>query len=153
MCTSFTEMPWSRTAVLLFSVNSFPSVEWFMYSKEFESCLRSSQALDCRAAVLEVHWYWVCSCISEYLRNSMSVGQSYFLACLYEVQGELLQSPQSSASAFPSHCDKVLYFKFSKSSYLDSHSSESIHICTIGTLEGWLSFHISWHQGWCLGWC
>ena len=34
-------------------------------------------------------------------------------------------------------------FKFSKSSYLDSHSSESIHIWTIGTLEGRLSFHIS----------
>ena len=40
-------------------------------------------------------------------------------------------------------------FKFSKSSYLDSHSSESIHLRTIGTLEGWLSFHISWPQGWC----
>ena len=38
-------------------------------------------------------------------------------------------------------------FKFSKSSYLDSHSSESIHIWTIGTLEGRLSFHIAWPQG------
>ena len=28
--------------------------------------------------------------------------------------GELLQSPRSSASAFPSHCDKVLYASFSK---------------------------------------
>ena len=42
-------------------------------------------------------------------------------------------------------------FKFSKSSYLESHSSESIHIWTIGTLEGRLSFHISWPRGWCLG--
>ena len=33
--------------------------------------------------------------------------------------------------------------KFSESSYLDSHSSESIHIWTIGTLEGRLSFHDS----------
>ena len=33
--------------------------------------------------------------------------------------------------------------KFSKSSYLDSHSSESIYIWTIGTLEGRLSFHDS----------
>ena len=30
-----------------------------------------------------------------------------FLASLYEVQGELLLSPRSSASASPSHCDKV----------------------------------------------
>ena len=43
-----------------------------------------------------------------------------FLARLHEVQGELLQSPRSSASvsasasAFPSHCDKVLYTSFSK---------------------------------------
>ena len=41
--------------------------------------------------------------------------------------------------------------KFYKSSYLDSHSSESIHIWTIGTLEGRLSFHDSWPQGWCPG--
>ena len=41
--------------------------------------------------------------------------------------------------------------KFFKSSYLDSHSSESIHIWTIGTLEGRLSFHDSWPQGWCPG--
>ena len=66
-----------------------------------------------------------------------------FIARLYEVQGELLQSPRSSASAFPSHCDKSFIFKFSKSSYLNSPSSESIHIWTIGTLECRLSFHIS----------
>ena len=41
--------------------------------------------------------------------------------------------------------------KFFKSSYLDSHSSESIQIWTIGTLEGQLSFHDSWLQGWCPG--
>ena len=35
-----------------------------------------------------------------------------FLARLYEVQGELLQSPRSSA--FPSHCDKVLFSSFPK---------------------------------------
>ena len=76
-----------------------------------------------------------------------------FLARLYEVQGELLQSPRWSASvsAFPSHCDKSFISKFSKSSYLNSHSSESIHIWTIGTLEGRLSFHDSWPQGWCPG--
>ena len=39
-----------------------------------------------------------------------------FLARLYEVQGELLQSPRSSVSvsAFPSHCDKVLFPSFPK---------------------------------------
>ena len=41
--------------------------------------------------------------------------------------------------------------KFFKSSYLDSHSSESIYIWTIGTLEGRLLFHDSWPQGWCPG--
>ena len=41
--------------------------------------------------------------------------------------------------------------KFFRSSYLDSHSSESIHIWTIGTLEGRLSFHDSWPQGPCPG--
>ena len=67
-----------------------------------------------------------------------------FLAHLYEVQGELLQSPRfsASASAFPSHCDKVLCSSFPKV-HFDSHSSESIHIWTICTLEGQLSFHIS----------
>ena len=30
-----------------------------------------------------------------------------------------------------------------------NHSSESIHIWTIGTLEGWLSSHDSWSQGPC----
>ena len=73
-----------------------------------------------------------------------------FLARLYKVQGELLQSPRLSASAFPSHGDSFI-FKFSKSSYLDSHSSESIHTWTIDTLEGRLLFHISWPQGWCRG--
>ena len=41
--------------------------------------------------------------------------------------------------------------KFSKSSYLNSHSSESIYIWTIGTLESRLSLHDSWPQGWCPG--
>ena len=41
--------------------------------------------------------------------------------------------------------------KFFKSSYLDSYSSESVHIWTIGTLEGRLSFHDSWPQRWCPG--
>ena len=39
---------------------------------------------------------------------------SVFLACLYEVQGELLQSPRSSVSAFTSHCIEVLCSSFSK---------------------------------------
>ena len=42
----------------------------------------------------------------------------WFLAHMYEVQRELLQSPRSfvfvSASAFPAHCDKVLFSSFSK---------------------------------------
>ena len=37
-------------------------------------------------------------------------------------------------------------YKFFKSSYLDSHSSGSIHIWTIGTSEGRLSFHDCWPQ-------
>ena len=73
-----------------------------------------------------------------------------FLARLY-VQGELLQSPRVVHVSFPSHCDKSFIFKFSKSSYLDSPLSESIHIWTIGTLACWLSFHISWPKGWCPG--
>ena len=43
------------------------------------------------------------------------------------------------------------YVKFFKSSYLDNHSSESIHIWTTGTLEGQLSFHDSWFQASCPG--
>ena len=38
---------------------------------------------------------------------------------------------------------------FSSGVYLKNHSSESIHIWTIGTLEGGLSFHDSWPQGPC----
>ena len=41
--------------------------------------------------------------------------------------------------------------KFLKWVYLTNHSSESIHIWTIGTLEGWLSFRDSWTQGPCPG--
>ena len=41
-------------------------------------------------------------------------------------------------------------FKFFKSSYLDNHLSESVHIWT-GTLESRLSFHESWPQGPCPG--
>ena len=40
---------------------------------------------------------------------------------------------------------------FFTSSYLDSHPSESIHIWTIGALEGWLPFHGSWSQDTFLG--
>ena len=48
-------------------------------------------------------------------------------------------------------CDSVLFvellrsfaLKFLKWVYLTNHSSESIHIWTIGTLEGQLSFHDS----------
>ena len=48
------------------------------------------------------------------------------------------------------HCVKVLCsFFFLNLTYLDSHSSESIHIWTIGTLEGWLWFHDCWLQGPC----
>ena len=48
------------------------------------------------------------------------------------------------------------YFKVLRSSnssgvYLTNHSSESIHIWTIGTLEGRLSFHDSSLQGLCPG--
>ena len=39
--------------------------------------------------------------------------------------------------------DKVLCASFSSGVYLTNHSSESIHIWTIGTLEGRLSFHDS----------
>ena len=51
-----------------------------------------------------------------------------FLARLYEVQGELLQSPWSSASvsvsasAFLSHCDNVLF-----PSFLKAHISTAAH--------------------------
>ena len=38
---------------------------------------------------------------------------------------------------------------FSSGVYLMNHSSESIHIWTISTLEGWLSFHDSWPQAPC----
>ena len=42
---------------------------------------------------------------------------------------------------------KVLHASFSSGVNLTNHSSESIHIWTIGTLEGQLSFHGSWPQG------
>ena len=42
--------------------------------------------------------------------NREGLTRVFLLARLYEVQGELLLS----ASAFPSHCDKVLYASFSK---------------------------------------
>ena len=47
-------------------------------------------------------------------RTSLKSVFFYFLARLYEVQGKLLKSPRSSASASPSHCDKVLHASFSK---------------------------------------
>ena len=48
--------------------------------------------------------------------------------------------------------DKVFHrvaWSFSSGVYLTNHLSESIHIWTIGTLEGQLSFHSSWPQGPC----
>ena len=50
--------------------------------------------------------------------------------------------PWSSVSmfAFPWHCVKSFMFKLFKSSCFDNQSSGSIHILTIGTLEGLLSF-------------
>ena len=54
--------------------------------------------------------YWctdgrLCVCLNNML----------FLVRLYEeVQGGLLQSPRSSATTFPSHCDKVLFPSFPK---------------------------------------
>ena len=47
---------------------------------------------------------------------------------------------------------KVLCASNSSGVYLTNHSSESIHIWTIGTLEGRLSFHDSSPQGPCTGW-
>ena len=47
---------------------------------------------------------------------------------------------------FPVTLRQSFICKFFKS--LDSHS-ESIHIWTIGTLEGHFSFHDSWPQDWC----
>ena len=44
---------------------------------------------------------------------------------------------------------KVLRYNFSSVVYLSNHSSESIHIWTIDTLEGRLLFHDSWPQGPC----
>ena len=44
---------------------------------------------------------------------------------------------------------KVLRASNSSGVYLTNHSSESIHIWTIGTLEGRLSFHDSSPQGPC----
>ena len=46
---------------------------------------------------------------------------------------------------------KVLQSSNSSGVYLTNHSSESIHIWTIGTLEGWLSFHDSSPRGKNLG--
>ena len=46
---------------------------------------------------------------------------------------------------------KVLRQSFSSGVYLTNHSSESIPLWTIGTLEGQLSFHDSWPQGPCPG--
>ena len=42
-----------------------------------------------------------------------------------------------------STCSKcgISVLKFSRSSYLDNHLSESIHTWTKGTLKGWLSLH------------
>ena len=42
-----------------------------------------------------------------------------------------------------------LHESFSSGVYLTNHSSESIHIWTIGTLKGRLSFHGSWPQRSC----
>ena len=52
----------------------------------------------------------------EKLQGTLLACIYIILACLYEVQGELLQSPRSSesTSAFPSHCDKVLFPSFPK---------------------------------------
>ena len=58
----------------------------------------------------------------------------------------VLPSPACSWNYF-----KVLRASNSSGVYLTNHSSESIHIWTIGTLEGRLSFHGSSPQGLCPG--
>ena len=48
-------------------------------------------------------------------------------------------------------CVKVLRQSFSSGVYLSNYLSESIHIWTIVTLEGWHSFHDPGPQGPCPG--
>ena len=48
-------------------------------------------------------------------------------------------------------CVKVLRQSFSSDVYLSNYSSESIHIWTIVTLEGWHSLHDHGPQGPCPG--
>ena len=48
-------------------------------------------------------------------------------------------------------CVKVLRFSFSSGVYLSNYLSESIHIWTIVTLDGWHSLHNPGPQGPCPG--
>ena len=91
-----------------------------------------------------------CSC-----KNSTKVNPYTFLARLYKVQGELLQSPQSSVSAFPSHCNRVFMQVFQKFiswqplirklSYLD-HRYTGGPACIPWLLTPWLML-----RGWARG--
>ena len=76
------------------------------------------------------------------------LGNIDFLARLHEVQ----KSYCSHHGRRRSHSrSRHTLLKFSRSLYLDNHSSESIHTWTIDALYGWLSFHDIRPQGPCQG--
>ena len=76
------------------------------------------------------YYIWVLGRRACYIYQTLThlCPASHFLARLYEVQGE-------SYCSHPSRSWSSFMIRFFKSSYLDSHSSESIHIWTVGTLE------------------
>ena len=63
--------------------------------------------------VLEVSGEETSVCLHLQVYSRLKI-PPFLLARLYEVQGELLQSPRLSATAFPSHCNKVLFPRFPK---------------------------------------
>ena len=61
------------------------------------------------------------------------VGTHIILARLHEVQKSYYSHHSRTCSSSLSFCSRHPAFKFSRSPYLDNHSSESIHTCTIDT--------------------
>ena len=104
--------------------------------------------LRCRNGNKDIMWpcitLWVdCQCVAVLGGTSYLISSPVWSTRTAIVVTEVVRVPVTLRQSF--------ICKFFKSSYLDSHSSESIHIWTIGTLEGRLSFHDSWPQGWCPG--
>ena len=101
-------------------------------------CLSISLSV-CLSVCLSVVCLSVCLpvCLSIGLRMSVCLA----ISLLYPGRLRPCPRPLRVRVRVPVTLRQSFMCKFFRSSYLDSHSSESIHIWTIGTLEGQLSFN------------